>query len=443
MKPLKSLFKRRSRYAWLAAEITIASAIAFFVLDPIIVSIYDASRPYNYDYDKLVMVYFHPSKTFEGSDTLLANDIYNMLPVLGSLPEVERAIPLPERGFGSGLDSDESVKVSDSVFVQAFRATYIPGTKFFSTMGFKAAADIPGNPTTEEMDDMLVDYYSQAIVTRSVARMLYGSEYDAMRLSRDSISSYARNGRLLESLQIVGIIEDARAWSTRPWPLLRFYADPLLHSVRWAETGYMRILLRLNDGESPYKLARRFNNDPELKRLASAGGLEFDNAKPYGQVNGADSILSPKERYRNVLMIFFGINIFLGVFGTFWLLTRKRTEEAGIMRSFGAPAWKVRRMLYVEGTILALGCAVLGCGAYVYYLYHNPDKLEFGLTAVSTADSEMLPPELTTWVSDFWPHVGIVSAIVCVLVLVVVLLGIAVPAWRLSRINPVEALRDE
>lgn len=457
MKLLKSLYKRRSRYGWLAAEIIVASAIAFFVIDPIVVSIYDASRPYNYDVDRLVMVRLrtldpqNPAYDAQraGNRSLIEEDIYRAIPQLASMPEVEKAIPMPERGFGGGLDSEDVLfRRSDSTSVSSFKATYIPRSGFFTTFGIKAASDIPGNPTIEEMDNMDVNFYEECILTRTAARIMYGDEYKAMEISRNMTEEnpefpWASRSWHNGSLRVVGIVEDTRAWGDRPWPLIRFYTDLLSHSLQWNETKLLNIILRLKPGESPRRMARRLNSDPDLQRLARSGALEFDSALPYSELCGADTVLSPKERYRNVLVIFFAISIFLGVFGTFWLLTRKRTEEAGIMRAFGCTTAGVRRMLYAEGALMSIVSSLIGCGIYIYYLYKNPEHMEYGLSAVASMPMTELPPELATWVGSFWQHCAVITAVVCLLMLVVVLLGIAIPALHLSRISPVDALRDE
>lgn len=452
MKPLKSIWKRRGRYGWLILEIIVASAIAFFVLDPIVVSVYDSSRNFGYDMDRLVIVQLtrldvqDPAFDEERSTDLNAieSDIMQVIPRFAALEEVEKAIPLPIRGFGGGDDSGDGVMLPDSTEINAFKATFIPETEFFTTMGFRAAEDIPGNPTIEEMNNMWVDYYNEMICTRTEARLLHGDEYTAMEASLANHDENGWRSKAKSDLKIVGIIEDSRAWGDRPYPLIRFYADPLSHSLKWNNRNLYNILLRLKPGESPKSLARRINRDPELRALGRLGVVELKEAKAYREFNGADSVLSPKERYRNVLTVFFAINIFLGVFGTFWLLTRKRTEECGIMRAFGATPLKVRMMLYAEGAIIALGSSLIGCAIYVYYLSKNPESFEYGLNAhLKNTDMSQLPAELHSWVGDFWAHSAVVTAVVCGLMLIVVLLGIAIPAWKLSRINPVEALADE
>ncbi|MDE6535458.1 MAG: FtsX-like permease family protein [Muribaculaceae bacterium] len=454
MKPFKSIWKRRGRYGWLIVEIIVASAIAFFVLDPIVVGVYDSHRNFNYNGDRLVMVQLtrldphNPAYDEARAQDLQAieSDIMQVIPRFAALDEVEKAIPMPHRGFGGGEDSYDSVILPDSTEITSFKATFIPGTEFFTTMGFRAAEDIPGNPTIEEMNNMWVDFYNEMICTRTMARLLHGNEYTAMEASRQQQGTEADNwlSNRNSVLNIVGIIEDTRAWGDRPYPLIRFYADPLSHSIQYNSHNTYEILLRLKAGESAKSLAHRINRDPELHNLARLGILEFKEAIPYTELSGEDSFLSPKERYRNVLMVFFALNIFLGVFGTFWLLTRKRTEEAGIMRAFGATPLRVRMMLYVEGLIIALGSSLIGCGIYIYYLSKNPEQFEYGLNShLIDKDMNQLPAELHTWVGDFWMHSAIVTGVVCAIMLIVVLAGIAIPAWKLSRINPVEALADE
>ena len=455
MKPFKSIWKRRGRYGWLIVEIIVASAIAFFVLDPIVVGVYDSHRNFNYDGDRLVMVQLtrldphNPAydKTRAQDLQAIESDIMQVIPRFAALEEVEKANPMPHRGFGGGDDSNEKVMLPDSTEIPSFKATYIPETEFFTTMGFRAAEDIPGNPTIEEMNNMWVSFYDEMICTRTMARLLHGDEYTAMAASREKHQNQEtepNTGDRKKTLRIVGIIEDTRAWGDRPYPLVRFYADPLSHSIMFNNLNTYNILLRLKPGENAKSVARRIKRDPELRNLGRLGVLEFKDAKAYTELSGEDSFLSPKERYRNVLMVFFALNIFLGVFGTFWLLTRKRTEEAGIMRAFGATPLRVRLMLYVEGLILALGSSLIGCGIYIYYLSKNPEQFEYGLnTHLIDKDMSQFPPELHTWVGDFWTHSAIVTGVVCAIMLVVVLTGIAIPAWKLSRINPVEALADE
>ncbi|MDE6428512.1 MAG: hypothetical protein K2K59_06120 [Muribaculaceae bacterium] len=223
MKPLKSIWKRRSRYGWLILEIIVASAIAFFVLDPIVVGIYDSTRNCGYDMDRLVMVQLtrldvqdpaFDEKRATDIDAI-ESDIMQVIPRFAALEQVEKAIPLPIRGFGGGDDSFDRVMLPDSTVIDAFKATFIPETEFFTIMGFRAAEDIPGNPTIEEMNNMWVDFYNEMICTRTEARLLHGDEYTAMESSRKAHEQNGQWSKNKGDLKIVGIIEDSRAWGDR------------------------------------------------------------------------------------------------------------------------------------------------------------------------------------------------------------------------------------
>ena len=55
--------------------------------------------------------------------------------------------------------------------------------------------------------------------------------------------------------------------------------------------------------------------------------------------------------------------------------------------------------------------------------------------------NDILRPEY--WTDYFWAHFLIVSLIVYAILLVVVSVGVYIPARKISRIPPTEALRDE
>ena len=70
---------------------------------------------------------------------------------------------------------------------------------------------------------------------------------------------------------------------------------------------------------------------------------------------------------------FFLISLCLGVSGTFWMQTRNRREEVGIMKSFGARSVYIIRMLLGEGIVLSTLATLTGCLIYLQYAYtdHN------------------------------------------------------------------------
>lgn len=138
-----------------------------------------------------------------------------------------------------------------------------------------------------------------------------------------------------------------------------------------------------------------------------------------------------KYQMNIILAVFFLINLALGVTGAFWLQTRSRREEVGIMLSYGAAPGNICRLLMGEAAILASFAWLVGCLIY----------LQYGLAEGNWYEQGYVVPSL--WINNFWLHYIVVSLIVYIIIIVVVLLGVFIPAYKISRIPPTEALRDE
>ncbi len=133
--------------------------------------------------------------------------------------------------------------------------------------------------------------------------------------------------------------------------------------------------------------------------------------------------------------MFFLVNLALGVAGTFYLQTRQRSHDAGIMKSFGATRGNVFGSLVGEAMIITVAGWLVGCLLYLHY------GMKEGLSKGIDWNMSYLPSGC--WIADFWEHFGIVSAGVLVVLAVIVLIGVSFPARRIARVNPVDALRDE
>ena len=194
-----------------------------------------------------------------------------------------------------------------------------------------------------------------------------------------------------------------------------------------------RILLRLKEGVSMQRFLHEFK--PWMVKELRAGNLFARSVQSYdkliedGEAGGATAIYR-----RNLAMAaFFLINLCLGVIGTFWLQTRTRREEVGVILSFGGTPGYIVRLLMGEGVVLTFIAVLTGCLLYLQYALK--EGLEKGSGWIDSTE--------IYWVTDFAQHFLIVSFIVFFIMLVVVLAGIYIPARKISRIPPTEALRDE
>ena len=96
-----------------------------------------------------------------------------------------------------------------------------------------------------------------------------------------------------------------------------------------------------------------------------------------------------------------------------------------------------------RGAALATVAVVIGCIIFLNYAYSGLSTAD-GIEQFETMYinfASYLPAD-RTWVDGFWSHFLVVSAVVYLIILATVLIGTAIPAWRISRSNIVEAIKE-
>lgn len=143
---------------------------------------------------------------------------------------------------------------------------------------------------------------------------------------------------------------------------------------------------------------------------------------------------------KTALVIFLIVNLCLGIIGTFYLQTRDRSRDAGIMRAFGATRGSVCRNMIAEGWFMAIVSWIIAC--FGVWLWVRKD----GMTMHQEMFDERMPQAIIDaiplWFDNFATHFWVISAIVLALLLITVTIGVYIPARRIADVNPVDALRE-
>ena len=127
------------------------------------------------------------------------------------------------------------------------------------------------------------------------------------------------------------------------------------------------------------------------------------------------------------MALFSLFTIFLGMLSAFWIRTSSRKSEIGIMRSVGASKRTIIRQFITEVTLLvSIGFAV----AMLFVLHHLHVN---GYTNPMPYPSSLGGPLHFTWV----------TATTYIILLIIAIAGAAIPAWRITRILPADALKEE
>lgn len=427
---LKNLWSRRRRNGWLLAELILISIISWIVLDPVIVVTHDRNISSGYDTGRLCLVSLGslqshaPGYDPAAQDSAALFDSYfHLVRRAADFEGVEMTAPL--LGFcypnSQGNAFSEYAGEGDSIMVPLMLMDFLPHTRFFETYGFRSGIGM----TPQELSDY--DYGSKDIVlTENAAEKLLHAK-DA---GRKRCYETMRGGCDTTYYQVVGTIGTFKAYSSwRPVPVV---FRPIFSVINYIPDD-AQILIRLKKGVSMQYFLHEFR--PWMVKELRRGNLFARTVSSYEKLIEERENSSTIQIYRRNLAMaaFFLMNLCLGVIGSFWLQTRTRREEVGVMLSFGATRGRIVRLLMGEGAVLTFVASLIGF--FIYLQYALKEGLDKGLCWMNSTED--------CWVANFAQHFLIVSCLIFLILLVVVLIGIYIPARNISRISPTEALCDE
>ena len=426
---LKNLWSRRKRNGWLMAELVLVSVVTFVIINPIVVLNHYLNQPKGYDADRLCIVELGevdenaPHFSKEDADKKVRIDnIVRIKDRLNSHPDVENACVLGWSYINSQGSGSMIINIDSTRQFYLYRIHAHIDQKFFETYGIKSS---PGSPSVEELSKMATGR-NEVIITRDIAELLFPGEN---AVGKSMYSLWEGDSTFYP---IRGVVEPISPYAMRG-------NAPMMFTVRPMRNGQYssNILVRIKPGVDMDAFVGKLR--PWMVKELKAGNWFAQSVITYEDhlANYEYTVgVTNQIRLNIAYAIFFMVNLCLGVIGTFWLQTRKRTEEAGIMRSFGATKGDIVRMLLSEGVVLTIVSSLIGFFGYFQYAFSE------GLY-VSQWNQESLQYFQHDWIHDFGLHFAGVAGITLLILIVVVSIGIYIPARNISRVNPVDALRDE
>lgn len=426
---LKNLWSRRRRNGWLLAELILVAILSWYIFDPVMVVTYERHLPLGYDADRLCMVSVGmlpqeaPGYEPQAADSASLMQTYlNLVDRARQHPDVEQATPVLSFVYPGAMGTGTSsfIAEGDSVAHTALFIEFLPHTHFFETYGFQSGK---GSMSAAQLSDL--DYGDYYIMTEDLLEGMFRTHiYRNQRC-------WKVNGTDTCYTAVKGTVKSCKYLSDkRPVPIVFM---PLQNPDIRSSLDNMRIVVRLKEGVRMERFLHDFR--PWMLRQLRIGNLYARELQSYDEINAAREFSDSTVLYRRNLSIalFFLVNLCLGVIGTFWMQTRTRREEVGVMLSYGATPHRIRLLLLGEGTALTTLATFIGCFIYLQYAFSE------GLNTGSSLMEAVTP----SWVDNFGLHFFFVSLMVYVILLLVVWIGIYIPAHRISSISPTEALRDE
>ena len=447
-KILNNIWSQRTNNVWLFLELIVVCFVAWTQLDPIIVRLYYRSLPSGIDGDRMVVANILSTRPYDIADDSMtqeerhnqywkreakygeeANVIKGQLLAIDGVEQASIADPVmgiyartdlfsSPGGFSNMLRyawQNDTVLVND--------ICYAKDEHFFETYGIQPIA---GCKTSKELSDIDQGW----IVSQSLAEHYFGSPEAA--INKELHAAFFADGDWHQP--IVAVVNDVHV-SEKDYNTWAVYSNN--GTIRTGGSQNL-IVLRLKPGINPRRFAEEQNYHAWNYASDNYAVASFTAYDDIGSSRNqfATPSLSYDFNLQIATAVFFLINLCLGVIGTFWMQTKRRTEESGIMRAFGATKRRIMSMFLAEGWVLATVSMFIACVLYLNYV-----KMGFGELCISTHQPSTQPDP--TWVADKPLHFLIVSAIVYLIILCTVLIGTAIPAVKIIGAKITNALRDE
>lgn len=420
----KNLWANRKKNIWLFLELIAVAVISWKIIDTITVNYYAIQREPGYTQDNMhvlrINTYLDKDMRYDSlqqEENIRIENLQRLRSLVNNLPGVtSTTYALNYQLFETTGNKGFCFPVDTVLHCANVTLDFVPGTDFFTTLGIpgKKAEEYSKMPLREN-DFILDEKFAQVISPNE--------KIDGRRIFlRDSVP-----GMLVGTLPHV-IPKSASEESFVVYNPISM--EELLEDIDWGGL----IVVRTRPDVSTSEFNRMF---AEKRSELHAGNFYISELTDFATRRSSylySSGNTNKLRINTALAIFFGISLCLGVAGSFYLQTRRRTEEGGIMRSFGATRWFLVRELILEGVVLTTITWIIGCLIYLQF------ALKEGLQMIGWNHPH---ESMANWTDHFAQHFIIVSLIVYVILLIVVTVGIYIPAHYISRSNPVDALRDE
>lgn len=424
---LKNLWSRRRRNGWLLAELILVAILSWYIFDPVMVVTYERHLPLGYDADRLCMVsvtmFPQEASGYEpqaADSASLVQAYLNLVDRVRRHPDVEQATPVLSFVYpgAMGIGTSSFIAEGDSVAHTALFIEFLPHTHFFETYGFQSGK---GSMSAAQLSDLDNGYYY--IMTEDLLEGMFRTHtYRNQRCWKVTGTDTCYTA-VKGTVKVCKYLSDKR-----PVPIVFM---PLQNPDIRSRLDNMRIVVRLKEGVRMGRFLHDFR--PWMLRQLRIGNLYARELQSYDEINAAREFDSTMLYRCNLsIALFFLVNLCLGVIGTFWMQTRTRREEMGVMLSFGATPHRIRLLLLGEGTALTTLATFIGCFIYLQYAFSEGLNMGNSLAEV-----------VIDWIDNFGLHFFLVSLMVYVILLLVVWIGIYIPARRISSISPTEALRDE
>ena len=433
-KIIHQIWNERKQNAWLFLELIVAIIFLWLAIDPLFTLVCRNNLPKGYTPEKVYRVKYDAFVTdpssYQASENNKAEFMDQLTNALNSLPEIECCFmsqaglePNPA-GYSStmvAIPDDRPDSLIDWKNARVYNIVANEKSRFFETV---RAIDVKTGKVLQQADYAGKD---GAYLSRRQAMALFGTT-DVV--GKKFINVYH------DSFTILGVFEDLQMISYDEYTPIVLYCNNNVDKHTFRDEIYFR----LKDSADEDEFKKKFENEfmPKYSHgIYHIMGLEsyMDCIEEYDKQYN----ITNKYRLYTGLSGFALFCAFMGVFSAFWIRTNSRRRDIGIMRSMGATASSAVGQFVTEAMILVTVAFVVSMPLIAHYIY--VEGFAEPLAKVPTWVHNETPDQSYLH-NRALPHFAIVTAIAYLLISTIAIAGSLLPAVRITRSLPADALRE-
>lgn len=413
-KLLKQIRSEWRSNLWMSLELLVVSVVLGYVVDYFYATWYIYTEPKGFDTEHCYRLSFghitdkNPDYIPDQQKDDLIKTNEEILRRMEQLPFVEAASlsqnSFPYNGSNSGtyIFNDS---LSSSTLHYLLRRIATPGfPKVFRYEGIRGE-------TPEEISELMVK--GEIILSGPV----FGTGDDRLLPEAHIGEDFHLDGDTIHSYRLGAVLKDVRYGDFMDWNTSVLINLP--HSwMSWSDEFCLRVRPE-EDHDIPERLMEMANGYFHVGNRVLVNVIPFTDTRDRFQQNNYDTI-----RDMVVMMGFLLLNIFLGLFGTFWFRTQQRAQEIAVRKSMGATPADIFRRLITEGIVLLSIVTPLAFGIDCLLAY-----MEYNTYLMGSYFSV--------------PRVLLCAAVTFGLITLMIIAGVFFPARRAQKIDPAIVLKDE